>query len=414
MGGGGTTTSTSRPQIPPELRGAYGAAAGKLEDFLGQLPLTDFLNMDPLKVAGMSGAETTAMQNFRKLMGGQPSATKAAQKTLNKLRNPAAWQAPEGVGSFQLPGMEQYGLGGLGQQTPGREAPITMPGQVGHIQMQDQIGREQMPGQIGDVLTSIDFGEHPALKSAMEAYEKTTLPGVAQSMGAAGLGRSGSAGSAIATGKAQMALPVMQQLMNLTLQQKGMDIGQRGQDIQGGLTQRGQDIGQRAGDIQALLGQRGQDIGQRAGDINALLAGRGQDVSQRGQDIQSLLGQMGYGLQARGQDIQGLLGGRGQDIEQLLGLGGLGLQARGQDLNTMLGAASQLTGIGAQDINRILGAGGAFADLGATERGIEDRRYGAEYDEAMRRYGLSRFPYEILGGQLPEMIGTTTTQRGGK
>lgn len=415
MGGGGTTYSTTRPQIPPELSGAYGAAAGNLEDFMGTLPLTDFLQMDPLKVAGMSDAEKSVMQKMQKLMGGQPSATKAAQKTLNKLRNPTAWQAPEGVGAFQLPGMEQYGLGGLGQQIPGREAPITMPGQIGQIQMQDQIGREQMPGQIGDVLTSMDFAKHPALQSAMETFEATAMPGIANQMGAAGLGRSGAAGEAIAKGKAQMALPVMQNLMNLTLQQKGMDIGQRGQDIQSGLTQRGQDIGMRGGDIQALLGQRGQDIGQRAGDINALLAGRGQDVTQRGQDIQGLLSQMGLGLQARGQDIQGMLGGRGQDIQQLLGLGGLGLQARGQDLNTMLQSAAQLAGIGGQDINRIMGAGGALAGLGRDERDILDRQFGADYDEQMRQYGLGRFPYEILGGQLPNMIGTQTTQRqGGK
>lgn len=390
MGGGGTTTTTSQPQIPPELSGAYGAAAGRLEDFLGQLPITDFMEMDPLRVAHMSQSERQAMNQMRQLMRQQPGATGQAADIASQLANPSQWQGPQGVGSFQLPGMQQYGLGGLagggtGQTVP-REAGITMPG---------QIGREQMPGQIGDVLTSMDFANHPALQSAMETFEATAMPGIANQMGAAGLGRSGAAGEAISKGKAQMALPVMQNLMNLTLQQKGMDIGQRGQDIQGGLT------------------QRGQDIGQRAGDIQALLTGRGQDVTQRGQDIQSMLNQMGLGLQARGQDIQGLLGGRGQDIQQLLGLGGLDLQARGQDLQSRLGAMSGLTGIGAQDINRIMGAGGALAGLGRDRRAIEDARYGAQYDEAMRQYGLSRFPYEILGGQLPNMIGTTTTQRGG-
>jgi hypothetical protein len=129
-----------------------------------------------------------------------------------------------------------------------------------------------------------------------------------------------------------------------------------------------------------------------------------------------MLGQMGYGLQARGQDIQGLLGGRGQDIQQLLGLGGLELQGRGQDLQSRLGAMSGLTGIGGQDIGRMGGVMDMLAMLGGRRRGIQDARYGAEFDEMMRRYGMARMPYELGAGQLPAMGGSVTESRqsGGK
>lgn len=194
----------------------------------------------------------------------------------------------------------------------------------------DMLEREANP------LQNIDFANHPALKSALDTFSKTTLPGIENAMIGAGLGRSGAAGNAIATGKAQMALPVMQQLMDLEMQNKGLDVTQRGQDYQAKIA------AQQAAASAASAGASLQ--AQRyAADLAYAQATRGQDVALRQMDINALMGQGEQALAARNMDINALLGGAGG----LMQLGGSDLDR----INTNIGNAWQMGG-GMRDLQQ--------------------------------------------------------------
>lgn len=232
------------------------------------------------------------------------------------------------------------------------------------------IPREAMPEWVGNPLESIDFANHPALQSALDTFAKTSLPGIENSMIGAGLGRSGAAANAISTGKAQIALPVMQQLLNLEMQNKGLDVNQRATDIGSLTTQRGQDTSLAA---------------SRAANNAALAQARlSQQAAMRGQDINALLQQ---GSQA--------------------------LQARGQDINALLGGAQGLTGLGQADVGRIqdaitqaMGVGGAYRDIGNAQAESEFQAANRPFDRTMQMLGLMA-PGAMGSG------GTTTVTRGG-
>jgi len=235
-----------------------------------------------------------------------------------------------------------------------------------------------LPGREANPLQSMDFANHPALQSAMEAFKQTTLPTISNAMSAAGLGRSGAAGAAISQGQAQMALPVMQQLMDLEMQGMGLGVQQRGQDIGALQNQLGLGMQARGQDVGALLQGRGQDI-------ESMLGGRGQDLQARGQTLDALLAQSGQGLQARGQDIGAMQAG----------MGGM-LQGDQQAMQRYQAALDAMSG------------------LGGTQRSIEDARLGAEYGEQERQYGLARDLLFGPLGQLTQQVGSRTTQSGGK
>jgi len=266
--------------------------------------------------------------------------------------------------------MQTNPYAGPGTQQIGSAADYAQ--QFGQGMMGNLPGREENP------LQTIDFANHPALQSAMEAFKQTTLPTIANAMSAAGLGRSGAAGAAISQGQAQMALPVMQQLMDLEMQGMGYGVQQRGQDIGALENQLGLSLQGRGQDINALLQGRGQDLG-------ALLEGRGQDLTARGQNLNALLEQSGQGLQARGQNI-----------------------------GAMQAGMEGMTGLSAQDMARYQAAIDNMANLGGTQRSIEDARYGAQYGEQERQYGLARDLLFGPLGQLTQQVGSRTTQSGGK
>ena len=257
-------------------------------------------------------------------------------------------------------------------------------------------GMPDLPGATANTLQTMDFANHPALQSAMEAFKQTTLPTIANAMSASGLGRSGAAGAAISQGQAQMALPVMQQLMDLEMQGMGLGVEQRGQDINSiqnqlglGLQARGQDLGARGQDIGALLQGRGQDIG-------ALLQGRGQDLEQM--------------LTGRAQDLTG----RGQNLDALLQQSQQALGARGQDIGAMQAGMGGMLQGDQQAQQRYMDALNMMSGLGGTQRSIEDARLGAEYGEQERQYGLARDLLFGPLGQLTQQVGSRTTQSGGK
>ena len=363
MGGGGSTSRT-RPELPPELRQLFGGTASRINDVFSDKSLNDAFGVGPRGVAGADPMEVAAYNNVNQFFSPTESGT-AAFDTASQLSRPSQYQGVDlsGVGSAADYGVPSFGSSF--NQAP-REAPYQQP------------GREQQPDAVESAINSIDFANHPALKSAMKSFEAATLPGLANQMGAAGLSRSGAAGSAISSAKAQMAVPIMQQL------------------IGSAVTERGQDIGQREQDIQSLLTQRGQDI-------EGILGGRGQDVTQRGQDMQQILNLSGLGLQARG-----------QDLDALLQQGSQGLQARGQDLQSMVAAMGGFENLNAADLQRLTAGMGAATDMGALMRGIQQEGLNSEYDAAIRDSDLlTSIGLAPLGG-ITSAIGSTTTSSGGK
>jgi hypothetical protein len=191
--------------------------------------------------------------------------------------------------------------------------------------------------RIGDVLSEIDFANHPALQSALDTFAKTALPGIENNMIGAGLGRSGAAANAISTGKAQMALPVMQQLIQGELTQRGQDVTQRGQDTQANIA---------AAQAAAQARAQGASLQQQryVADLAAQQALRGQDIQLRGQDITALMDQGQQALTARGQDI----GAMGAGAAGLAGLGGADLSRIQQNIQGGMGIGDIFRGIANQ------------------------------------------------------------------
>lgn len=332
-GGGGTQTTTTDPKLPPELSRLFDTVATQVGGVFDGRQLGDIFGVGPRMVAGPSGLESAAAGNVGAFF--QPSASgEAAFDTAAALATP---QRHEGIDLSGLGSFRDF----AGEAT------------------RPSVARETLPGREESALMNIDFANHPALRSAMGAFEKATLPGLASQLGAAGLSRSGAAPAAITSAKAQMAMPIISQLMSGAVTERGQDIGQRGQDIESGITQRGQDI---------------QDIGSKLG-----LA-----LGARGQDVQALLGKGSQDLTARGQDIQSLA--------------------------TAMGGFQNLAGL---DLERLQRGIDTAMGVGGTMRGIEQEGLNAIYDAAIRDSDLlAQIGLAPLGG-LTAGIGSQTTTRGG-
>ena len=333
MGGGGTTRSTTSPELPPWADELFGGTAGRISEVFDGRSLSDALGVGPRGVAGPSGLETAAAENVGALFS--PSASgEAAFDTA------AALARPEGYGGTDLSGIGSFKDFAGAASTP-------------------SLARETLPGREDSALMNMDFANHPALKSAMKSFEAAALPGLANQLGAAGLSRSGAAGSAIGSAKASMAMPMIQQLMSGAVTERGQDIGQRAQDIESGIAQRGQDI---------------SDIGSK----------------------------LNLALGARGQDLQGILGAAGHDIA-----------ARGQDIGSMTSAMQGFQGLDAADLERLTTGIGTAMDVGGTFRGIEQEGLNAIYDSLIRDSDLlTEIGLAPIGG-VTSAIGSETTSSGG-
>lgn len=334
MGGGGNQTSTTDPKLAPELASLFGTTANQLNDVFDSRSLSDAFGVGPRGVAGPSALETAAANNVGAFF--KPTASgNAAFDTASALATPDKYG-----------GVDLSGLGSFKDFAGEANTP--------------SMARESLPGREESALMNMDFANHPALKSAMKSFEAATLPGLANQLGAAGLSRSGAAGSAIASSKAQMAVPIMQQLMQGAVTERGQDVGQRAQDIESGLTQRGQDI---------------SDIGSK---------------------------------------LNLALGARGQDLQGILGAGGLDLQGRGQDIQSLSNAMGGFSNLNAQDLQRLQAGMDSAMGIGGKFRGIEQDALNSLFDSKIRDSDLlAQLGLAPIGG-LTAGVGSTTTTRGGK
>jgi hypothetical protein len=334
MGGGGSQTTSTRAQLPPELRELFGGTSDRINELFADRSFEDILGVAPRQVAGASGLERAAAENVGAFFDPTASGT-AAFDTAAALSRPEAHE-----------GIDLSGLGSFRDFAGEASRP--------------SLAREALPGREESALMNMDFANHPALKSAMKSFEAAALPGLANQLGAAGLSRSGAAGSAIGQAKAQMAMPMIQQLMSGAVTERGQDIGQRQQDIGAGITQRGQDI---------------QDIGSK---------------------------------------LNLALGARGQDVQALLGKGAQDLTARGQDISSMVSGMQGMAGLNDADLRRLQAGMDAAMGVGGTMRGIEQDALNALYDADIRDSDLlAQIGLAPIGG-LTSAIGSTTTSSGGK
>jgi len=209
----------------------------------------------------------------------------------------------------------------------------------------------ELPERIGAWDQSLNLGRSPAMDQAKLAFESSIAPTISNNFATMGLTHAGAKGEALAKAEAESMLPIMQQIMGLEAQDKGMD------------------------------------------------------VTQRGQDINSLLTRGSQSLQARGQDISQ----RGQDINALMSQGSQALQARGQDLSSLQAALGGYQGVNDADIQRYMLGLGQAADYGGRERSILDARNQATWEEAMRQFGLGRDALMAPYGQSSNMIGQRTS-----
>jgi hypothetical protein len=139
------------------------------------------------------------------------------------------------------------------------------------------------------------------------------------------------------------------------------------------------------------------------------MQGMGLGVQQRGQDIGALQNQLGLMLGARGQDLSA----RGQDIGAMLQQGQQALGARGQDIGAMGQGLSGMLGLNEQGLGQYQSLLDNLTNLGGRQRSIQDARLGAQYDELMRQYGLSRDAVFAPLGQLTSQVGSQTRTSGG-
>jgi len=300
-------------------------------------------------------------------------------------------QATPGMG-ISAPGMGQGPGGGSVREIEGFDMAAFQPGGAGGGRGGGSFSYSSGGGapvageeRIGDVLSEIDFANHPALASALETFAATALPGIENSMIGAGLGRSGAAANAISTGKAQMALPVMQQLIQGELTQRGQDVTQRGQDVQANIA---------SAQAAAQARAQGASLQQQRymADLAHAQVMRGQDIGMRAQDI----------------------GLRQQDINAMLAQGEQGLTARGQDIGAMLSGAQGLSSLGGADLARIQQNIAGGMDMGSVFRNIANQQGEAEFlagqrggERAMDIFG------PILSGAMGSGGTTTSTVGGG-
>lgn len=334
MAGGGSQTTTTKPRLPKELASLFGTTASEIGGVFDERSMNDVFGVDPRQIAGPSALERGAAENVGAFF--KPTASgEAAFDTAAALATP---QGHEGV--------DLSGLGSFKDFAGEASRP--------------SLAREALPGREDSALMNMDFANHPALKSAMKSFEAAALPGLANQLGAAGLSRSGAAGSAIGQAKAGMAMPMIQQLMSGAVTERGQDIGQRGQDIESGIAQRGQDV---------------QDIGSK---------------------------------------LNLALGARGQDVNALLGKGAQDLQARGQDIQSMTAAMGGFQGLNDADLRRLQAGMDSAMGIGGTMRGIEQDALNALFDADIRDSDLlAQIGLAPLGG-LTAGIGSSTTTSGGK
>jgi len=130
--GGGSSHSTTNPTIPPQLSGLYSLIGREMSGSIGDMPLSNYYEMDPRQYAGMTEAEQAALGLAPGMLG--PSrAGSAAYNMASNLGNMNDWYGADlnGVGAlspFQMGSPIQIGMGAGMPGQGGGGAPPQQPG----------------------------------------------------------------------------------------------------------------------------------------------------------------------------------------------------------------------------------------------------------------------------------------------
>lgn len=116
MGGGGSH-STTYPQIPPMVRRMLEGTATRITEGQEDLPLTDFLEMDPRNVMGADPMQQAGYNAVGGLFAGGSPALTSAFDTASRLSQPTAWQGTD------LSGVGRVGGISIGGPPPGGGSP---------------------------------------------------------------------------------------------------------------------------------------------------------------------------------------------------------------------------------------------------------------------------------------------------
>jgi len=395
-GGGNTQTSTSSNVIPPELRELYQNTADSMVDYQNDFPLSDFGGASPLQVADANPYQIGAASRVAQLWG--PT---SQQRAANDLYADARGRAGGNMGQAdrymrQVNDMRTSGVPGAGALSSG----IDYGQQIGHKLMgvgrqADQLLHSGVPraGKVASgnqylqqvsgrrVQSSADdISNDAALNASREAFRRTVIPEVDNSTSTAGLLRSGERDKIVADAWAKNATPHITNAIQRDENRLDRMVNAQGQVVDNDLA---------LSNLQNQRQWQALDAKQRA------IAGAASNQYQgTGQELQ--LANLQNQRQWQAMDaLRGGLGAQNQALDQYLGVGDRFANLGGQQWNQMSGA-----------IDKGMNVGGAMND-------ILNNQYQATYDDFLRRQGLAEKAQYAPFGQVGNMVGSTTTTRGG-
>lgn len=308
--------------------------------------------------------------------------------------------APSMVNTSKLGALNTNVAGGLGAaptvnagNVNAAVKPTAAPGAVTPQLGNQGAANANQQSMIGRVNSFLDTPQGPSVAEAQ--LRQAQADNAAQLMGAARSGR-GTSGDqaealreAMAGGSALMS-DTAGQLATLRAQEQDMrqnrDLSAMGLGGQLAGEQRGQDLGYRGQNLASLQGDQSTALGARGQNLQASLANQGTQLS-----LEQLRGQLGLG--ARGQNLSALqsdqgaqLGARGQNLSALQGNQATQLGARGQDVTARAQDLSALTG----DADRGLAAQqlGLQGQLGLSGLGLQAQGQGLQASAQQNALGL--------------------------
>ena len=251
-----------------------------------------------------SSGKTTSTNNIPPELSGLTSKTAARVGALQDQPgfNPGDYIAPHALQVPGLTGNQQSAIGtapGVGNQTAGENAAF------GNLQYANNYaGQSSMPyaGQSGRA-SGADLANDPSIAAAYNAYKSQAEPGIQNQYGLMGLGKSTSAGDAMARGAAGYLYPATQEALQ---REQSANEARIGRQTNASENQIGRETSTALNTAGQYAGLGSQDTQRRLAALNALLTTgqtergvQSEDAAAQQQDFlrqQALAEQGTYGI----------------------------------------------------------------------------------------------------------------------
>lgn len=330
--GGGKGTTTTRSDIPPELRPLYQEGATHIRNAQRNNPISDYTNpgawsgaFQTASRAPQFGQAQTASQVGQQVahtpLASRQGINQTPAQTLASVNT--AQQAVGSAGNIpgQFAQLSPVARRNVGLQSLERAA-VNRAGGIQDVvrQTPETYGevRSQADPRLADLVsygdrqvTGANLQQDPAYQAAIQAFEAAQLPAIQNSAALSGLGRTTGLQQSIAAGQAQYLLPVIQD--TLAREERGID---RGLGTRQFSTQMQADLGLQEAMAQERGLERYGQAGQFAAGLESDIGGRmGQRAENRiGREMEALMqqglaGERGIG---RTQDAMRFLSGQQQ------------------------------------------------------------------------------------------------------